>query len=109
MPVKISPTTNAKGWNSFLPITGLLALVLGLFFYRSFIPQDVVFSNDGPLGGLVAEETQLPQGFTGIWNDLNSIGSGGGAAAPAVSELLRTIAGPVGYAKFFAPVALFIL
>jgi hypothetical protein len=109
MPAKILPVTRAEDRNSFLPIVGLLALVLGLLFYQSFIPQEVVFSNDGPLGGLVAEQNQLPQTFTGLWADLNSIGSGDGATGLAISSLLRTIAGPVGYAKFFTPAALFIL
>ena len=83
--------------------------MLGLFFYQSFISQEVVFSNDGPLGGLVAEQNQLPQTFTGLWADLNSIGSSSGTSTLSISSLLRTIAGPVGYAKFFTPVALFIL
>jgi hypothetical protein len=109
MAAKISPAAPAKGPNSFLLIAGLLALVLGLLFCRSFIPQDVVFSNDGPLGGLIAEQNQLPQTFTGLWADLNSIGSNAGAATLAISELLRTILGPLGYAKFLAPSALFIL
>ena len=109
MAVKISPSTPAKGPNSFLIIVGLLALVLGLLFCRSFVPQDVIFSNDGPLGGLAAEQNQLPQTFTGLWADLNSIGSNSGSATPAISELLRTFIGPSGYAKFFTPVALFIL
>ena len=108
MPAKIT-VARAKGRNPFLSITGLLALILGLLFYRSFIPQNVVFSNDGPLGGLVAEQNQLPQTFTGLWADLNSIGSNGGAATLSISSLLRTIFGPVGYAKCFAPAALFIL
>ncbi|HEX3856351.1 MAG TPA: YfhO family protein [Verrucomicrobiae bacterium] len=109
MPAKILPGTRAKSWNPFLPIAGLLALLLGLFFYQSFIPQEVVFSNDGPLGVLVEDQNQLPQTFTGFWADLNSIGSGGGMASPAISSLLRTVIGPLGYAKFFAPLALFIL
>jgi len=109
MPVKISPAAPVKGWNSPLAMVGLLALILGLLFYRSFLPQEVFFSNDGPLGGLVEEQNQLPQTFTGLWLDLNSAGSNGGMATPAISSLLRMIAGPVGYAKFFAPVALFIL
>jgi hypothetical protein len=109
MPPKTLPVARAKGWNSALTIAGLLALMLGLLFYRSFIPQEVAFSNDGPLGGLVAEQNQLPQIFTGLWADLNSTGSGGGAATPSISSLLRTGIGPLGYAKFFPPVAIFIL
>jgi hypothetical protein len=109
MPAAISTTTRVKHWNSLLTITGLLALMLGLLFYRSFIPQEVAFSNDGPLGGLVEDQNQLPQTLVGAWLDLNSIGSNGGMAAPSISSLLRIITGPVGFAKFFAPCALFIL
>jgi hypothetical protein len=61
MPPKTLPVERAKGWNFVLAIAGLLALILGLLFYRSFISQEVAFSNDGPLGGLVAEQNQLPQ------------------------------------------------
>ena len=71
--------------------------------------QEVVFSNDGPLCGSVEAANQLPQIFAGAWLDLNSIGSNGGMATPSISSLLRLITGPVGYAKFFAPVSLFIL
>src|SRR5665213_3040423 len=106
MAAKISPATPTKGPNSFLFIAGLLALVLGLLFCRSFVPQDVVFSNDGPLGGLVTEENRLPQGFTGSWDDLNSIGSSGGTFTLSISELLRAISSPVEYAKIFTPASL---
>jgi hypothetical protein len=106
-------TSNSKvcnaGWKPFLVTTGILALVLLVFFFRSLSPWLVVFSNDGPLGGLVEEQNQLPQTFTGMWADLNSIGSGGGSSAPAISSLLRMILGPVGFAKFYAPIALLIV
>lgn len=93
----------------FLATAGLLIVLLGVLFYKSFIPREVVFSNDGPLGGLVEAQNQLPQIFTGMWTDLNSIGSNGGMASPCFSSLLRLAIGPVGYAKFFAPCALLIL
>ncbi|HXR49394.1 MAG TPA: hypothetical protein VN784_18310 [Candidatus Limnocylindrales bacterium] len=109
MPVATPSTTRSRHWNSLLITACLLALLLGSLFYQSFIPQEVVFSNDGPLGGLIDEQNQLPQTFTGLWVDLNSIGSNAGMVAPCISSLLRLITGPVGYAKFFAPVALFIL
>ena len=109
MSPKTLPVEHAKGWNSVLAIAGLLALILGLLFYRSFISQEVAFSNDGPLGGLAAEQNQLPQTFTGLWADLNCVGSGGGASVSSISSLLRVVTGPLGYAKFFAPFALFIL
>ncbi len=109
MPTAMSSPKFTKGWKSLFAIAGLLALLLGLFFYRSFLPEEVHFSNDGPLAGLVEEQNQLPQIFTGAWFDLNSIGFGGGAAAPAVSTILRMLVGPIGYAKFLPLIGLFIL
>ena len=44
-----------------------------------------------------------------MWTDLNSIGSTGGTATPSISSLMRMLAGPVGFAKFYAPIALLIV
>lgn len=86
-----------------------LAPLLAFVFIRSFSADLVHFSNDGPLAGLVEAGNQLPQTFFGAWFDLNALGSGGGSAAPCPSALLRTVIGPVAFAKFFPVVALFIL
>ncbi len=109
MPVAIPSTTRSKRRDSFLIIACLLVLTLGALFYQSFVPGEVIFSNDGPLCGLIEAQNRLPQIFTGAWRDLNSIGENGGMAAPSVSTLLRLVTGEVGYAKFLVPVALFIL
>ena len=87
----------------------LLAAVLGLLFWKSFVPGFVHFSNDGPLGTQNADWLGLPYGLTGIWDDLNSIGFGGSAFPLNLNTMICWILGPVGYAKFLAPVALFIL
>ena len=63
----------------------LLFTVLAVLFWRSTVPGQTVFSNDGPLGTLVAESRQVPGIFTGEWSDLNSLGTRGGGAAPSVS------------------------
>ena len=86
----------------------LLAAVLLFLFWQSLVPGYVHFANDGPLGQDVAAWTQLPGGLTGTWADLNSIGSGG-AAPPSIDMFFRWAVGPVGFAKFLAPAALFIL
>lgn len=109
MPATILPKAPARNWVPFLSTAGLLVVILGILFHKSFIPREVVFSNDGPLAGLVEQQNQLPQIFTGMWADLNSIGSNSGIAAPGISSVLRLVLGPVGYAKFYAPFALFIL
>ncbi len=51
----------------------------------------------------------LPEGFAGLWYDLNSIGNSAGAFSPDPATLIRWAIGPIGYAKFLAPVALWIL
>lgn len=88
---------------------GLLAVVLALLFAKSFLPGYVHFSNDGPLGQQNAAWRQLPAAFAGSWYDLNDLGVSGGAMAPAPSTFIYWVLGPVGYAKFLAPTALFIL
>ena len=53
--------------------------------------------------------SHLPQAFTGSWGDLNDIGSSTGSYPLGVGALIRWVLRPVGYAKFLAPLALFIL
>ena len=86
----------------------LLAIILSVLFYRSFLPDYVHFSNDGPLGAQNGAWLRLPRALTGMWDDLNDIGANGGVP-PGVTALLRLLLGPLGIAKFFAPIALFIL
>ena len=88
---------------------GLLAILLAVLFWKSFLPGYVHFSNDGPLGQQNTAWARLPDAFAGIWGDLNDIGNSGGSLAPDLCTLLRWLLGPVGYSKFLAPFALFIL
>jgi hypothetical protein len=87
----------------------LLLVVLAVLFWRSFLPGIVHFSNDGPLGMQNAAWQHLPEAIFGQWYDLNSIGSNGGQSSPDILTLIRWILEPVGYAKFLAPIALWIL
>ena len=93
--------------NLFAPL--LLLGVLTLLFVRSFLPDLVHFSNDGPLGQQNVNWLHLPGAVLGMWDDLNDTGMGTGAFSPSITMALKWILGPVGYAKFYAPVALFIL
>jgi hypothetical protein len=88
---------------------GLLAILLAVLFWKSFLPGYVHFSNDGPLGQQNAAWARLPGAFSGIWGDLNDIGNSGGSLAPDLCTLLRWLLGPVGYSKFLAPFAVFVL
>jgi hypothetical protein len=91
----------------FVPL--LLFFVLMFLFWRSFLPDYVHFSNDGPLGALVEEQSQLPQIYTGMWADLNTIGSNDGVATLSISTILRRVLSPVALAKFYPVIALLIL
>ena len=97
----------AKSRRVFAPL--LLFVVLACLFWRSFLPGFVHFSNDGPLGMQNAAWLQMPEAMTGQWYDLNSIGLNAGEAAPDFITLLHWTLGPVGYAKFLAPISLWIL
>lgn len=87
----------------------LLLLIVIAFFGRSIFPDYVVFSNDGPLGFQKVAWIHLPEAFLGQWYDLNSVGTNAGASLPNLTSLIRWVIGPVGYAKFGAPIALWIL
>jgi hypothetical protein len=106
--MKVNKSSSAsKAHTFFAPI--LLAIVLAVLFCKSFLPDYVHFSNDAPLGQQNSQWLQPPAGLWGMWYDLNSIGLNAGAYAPTLTVLIRWILGSVGYAKFFAPIALFIL
>ena len=95
----------ARGW--FAPL--LLVVILACLFWRSFDPDLVHFNNDGPLGQQNADWLKLPAAMTGMWVDLNDTGFSGGAYSPSISAALSWLLGPVGFAKFLAPIALFIV
>lgn len=87
----------------------LLAIVLFILFWKSFLPDYVHFSNDGPLGAINTAQGKAPAGFYGTWDDLNDIGTSGGAFTPNISTLTSWFLGPVGYSKFYPVIALFTL
>jgi hypothetical protein len=87
----------------------VLAFLLCVLFYRSFDPDQVAFSNDGPLGSAYAEMARLPAIFTGLWADLNVMGGSGGVVNPSISTLFSALVGPVAFAKFYTPFSLFFL
>ncbi len=87
----------------------LLVVLVSLFFGAGFLPGHTQFSNDGPLGRLVSQCHRLPDAFTGVWEDLNTIGYREQGAMPDVTYGLRYLMGPVLFSKFYIPVALIIL
>jgi energy-converting hydrogenase Eha subunit A len=47
--------------------------------------------------------------MTGLWQDLNWLGSPAPSPSPTISTLLRLVTSPLVYSKFFCPIALVIL
>ena len=87
----------------------LFGVVLAVSLYKVFLPDEVLFSNDGPLGRLSAQCHRLPQRFFGCWLDLNNVGFDGGAASPSISFVLQWLLGPVCFSKFYTLISLLIL
>ncbi len=87
----------------------LLVGVVAFLMHDSFLPGEILYSNDGPLGRLESRCHQLPQAFTGVWQDLNSVGYREGGALPNITSGLRLVLGPVLFAKFYVPIALVLL
>jgi hypothetical protein len=106
--MKTGNANSGVKWNGWWFVI-LLVAVLAVLFWRSFLPGYVHFANDATLGVETARYFQPAEGLTGFWGDLESIGSGGGAYPPSLTLLIRWLSGAVGYGKFLAPVALFIL
>jgi hypothetical protein len=100
-----NPNTSAS--KSFLITLAVLVACLGILFAKSFSANQVIFSNDGPLGlHMAASAGVMPDGFYGIWTDLNWVGGDSLAANPGITALLSWVLGPVGFAKFYCPLAL---
>jgi predicted Ser/Thr protein kinase len=103
-----SEPAGVKGRGALLA-SGVLAGLLALMFWRSFVPDYVLFSNDRPLGLLQAEWMRLPSGLAGRWADLNSLGFNAGSFIASFTTLLLWVLGPLGSSKFLAPVTLCLL
>ena len=87
----------------------LLLAVIVVLFHGVFLPEQTLFSNDGPLSQLMAQCHRLPDRFFGCWLDLNSVGFNGGAASPSITFGLLSLLGPVLFSKLYAVLSLLIL
>ena len=94
----------------FLILLVILVAVLAALFHRSFQPNQVLFSNDGPLGAISNKsvDTTLDT-FGSIWSDLNWLGNEGIKRDPSMSVAIGMLLKPLAYAKFAAPIGLLIL
>jgi len=94
---------------AWLAGVGLLLLVLILLFFRSFQSDQVLFSNDGPLGLNSAAYASPTTIFFGCWGDLNWVGGEMLSASPTITHWLRYALGNLAFANFYTPVSLLLL
>ena len=95
----------SSGWLA----VGTLVAVLIVLFWRSFLPDYVFFSNDGPLGVQNSAWIRMPAGLTGMWTDLNFLGTSAGAYTPSITGIIHILLSPVYVAKFYPVLALFVM
>src|ERR1700742_886318 len=75
-----------------LPLmTVLLVVLLALIFWRIFEPAKVIFSNDGPFGGMMSELNRMPSIIRGVWANSNWFGNESPTPPPSVSSFLRLV------------------
>ena len=98
-----------KWFKAPLLFLAVLTLIFAGLFVQSFHPDKVVFSNDGPLGSVVAECRSMPEIMTGVWADSNWLGGPEPTPTPGPSLWLRLVTSPVMLDKLYAPVSLMII
>jgi hypothetical protein len=115
-----SATENQLSRHFLLGLLGVLAILvvpLIWLFHTSFASDQVLFSNDGPLGVLVAAAKDGFSSFKGVWLGLNWLGMHQPSALPDFTQAIYGLlgpgvfgdAGPINFAKFYAPLSLLIL
>ena len=96
--------------SGFLVLLAALLVVLAALFYKSFTANQVLFSNDGPLG-IISSTCKVTDFNTaaGVWQDLNWLGSEDVSGSPNLSMFILMLLKPLLYAKFAAPIGLLLL
>ena len=102
MTSKTTPSS-ARAW---LWILLPFVVMLCVLFYRSFVPGQALFANDGPLGASKARMYEMPAGFFGVWNDLSWLGLDSGSFPWNSWGSMRWAFGPLGYVNFSPLVSL---
>jgi hypothetical protein len=100
---------NGKSLRGFLLLVAVLLVTLFALFHKSFVPDQALFANDGPLGVLMADYYGAPGGFVGVWDNLHWVGMYGGHFFAIPTYLLLWLLGPIPFAKFYAPVTALVL
>ncbi len=106
---KTANSEPGASWRGFITLLVMLLAVFSGLFYKSFLPGQVLFANDFPLGAAFSSALKMPGQFTGVWGDLNWLGFEGGSAPADLSMLMLWLGGPLFYAKFWQPLSLVFL
>ena len=107
-----SKQTQSRPWWQRHPgifLLVLLTALLAFLFARSFVPEYVLFSNDGPLGAIASLTQMKWSNFFGGWLDLNSIGYQFMGSQPGISQVPTLALDVVSFAKYYAPLTLLAL
>ncbi|PYI81729.1 MAG: hypothetical protein DME26_19330, partial [Verrucomicrobia bacterium] len=93
-----------------------LLSVLAILFHKSFDPDEVLFSNDGPLGAVRSQAGHMWSNLLAVWQDLNWLGTQNPGMPFDVSGLLQALCcdsspdfGPALFAKIYEPTGVFLL
>jgi hypothetical protein len=90
----------------------VLLLMLGIlagFFWRSLLPSQVIFSNDGPVAATSMDCLSFPGAYSGFWRDLNWLGENAGSVPIEFNSLIQWALGPIGHAKAMLPMSVLFL
>jgi hypothetical protein len=91
----------------------MLLIVLGgalaVLCHQGFLPHQVCWSNDNPLGSMLDPSNRVPGTFAGHWETLYYIGGPGISSSPSFSALLQMIFPPEIYLKIYAPLTMLFL
>ena len=95
--------------NRVLLWTAVVMLILMAILFNKSLDSDMVhFSNDGPHGLMMTSFVRVPSTLTGIWCDINWLGSESIMPAPSITTLLRLIfLNPQSYGRILYPAAMF--
>jgi hypothetical protein len=90
----------------FAGFLACLLLVLAGLFFLSFSPNEVIFSNDNPLGAISSAWYQPPTAFFGMWEDMNVFGFSAGSLPFSLTYVALWFLKAVLYSKFYVPLAI---
>ena len=104
-------TERSTGWlKPFAGAAAVLLVVTLFLFWDSFNPALILFSNDGPLGSISTDASEMPGTFSGYWHVLNWLGYEQPSASPGIYMALGLLLQKsVLYLKWCTPICLVIL